>query len=142
MADPVRIQLGGWDELRALAEPIRFTVFVEEQKVPAELEIDDQDPASLHALAFDASGTAAATGRLLPDGHIGRMAVLRQARGRGVGTAVLQALMQAARGRGHRNVVLSAQTHAVPFYARLGFAAEGEVYDDCGIPHIDMRRAL
>jgi predicted GNAT family N-acyltransferase len=142
MAEPVRIRLGNWDELRALAAPIRFTVFVEEQKVPAELEIDDQDPACLHALAFDAKGAAVATGRLLPDGHIGRMAVLQQARGGGVGTAVLQALMQAARERGHRGVVLSAQTHAVPFYARLGFATEGEVYDDCGIPHIDMRRAL
>lgn len=142
MVEPVRIELGHWDDLRGLATPIRFTVFVEEQKVPAELEIDDQDPACLHALAFDAKGTAVATGRLLPDGHIGRMAVLQQARGSGVGTAVLQALMQAARSRGHRSVVLSAQTHAVPFYARLGFATEGEVYDDCGIPHIDMRRAL
>lgn len=142
MAEPVRIQLGAWGDLRTLAAPIRFTVFVEEQKVPAELEIDAQDPACLHALAFDANGTAVATGRLLPDGHIGRMAVLAQARGSGVGTAVLRALMQAARERGHRDVVLSAQTHAVPFYARLGFATEGEVYDDCGIPHIDMRRAL
>jgi predicted GNAT family N-acyltransferase len=110
--------------------------------VPAEIEIDAQDPLSLHALALDASGTAVATGRLLPDGHIGRMAVLPSARGSGVGTAVLRALMEAARARGDREVVLSAQTHAVPFYARIGFATEGEVYDDAGIPHIDMRRAL
>ena len=142
MAEPVRVELGSWDRMRALAAPIRFAVFVEEQKVPAEIELDAQDPLSLHALAFDAGGTAVATGRLLPDGHIGRMAVLAQARGSGVGTAVLLALMQAARERGHREVVLSAQTHAVPFYARLGFATEGEVYDDAGIPHLDMRRAL
>jgi hypothetical protein len=142
VADGLRIELGTWDELGNRAAPIRFTVFVEEQKVPEEIEIDAQDPLSLHALAIDASGTAVATGRLLPDGHIGRMAVLQSARGSGVGTAVLRALMEAARTRGHREVVLSAQTHAVPFYARIGFAAEGEVYDDAGIPHIDMRRAL
>lgn len=142
MADRPRIELGTWDELGGRAAPIRFAVFVEEQRVPPEIEIDAQDPLSLHALAIDASGTAVATGRLLPDGHIGRMAVLQPARGSGVGTAVLRALMEAARARGHHEVVLSAQTHAVPFYARIGFAAEGEVYDDAGIPHIDMRRAL
>jgi predicted GNAT family N-acyltransferase len=142
VADGLRIELGSGDALRARAAPIRFTVFVEEQKVPAEIEIDAQDPLSLHALAIDASGAAVATGRLLPDGHIGRMAVLQTARGSGVGTAVLLSLMGAARARGHREVVLSAQTHAVPFYARIGFTAEGEVYDDAGIPHIDMRRAL
>jgi predicted GNAT family N-acyltransferase len=142
MADGIRIELGDWDELRALAAPLRFAVFVEEQKVPAEIEIDDQDSLSLHALAFDAQGRAVATGRLLPDGHIGRMAVARSARGSGVGTAVLQSLMQAARERGHREVVLSAQTHAVPFYARLGFVTEGAIYDDAGIPHVDMRRRL
>jgi len=142
MGEAFRVRLGSWDELRAAAAPIRFTVFVDEQKVPAEIEIDTQDPLSLHALALDASGTAVATGRLLPDGHIGRMAVTQAARGQGAGTAVLLALMQAARERGHREVVLSAQTHAVPFYARLGFATEGAVYDDAGIPHIDMRRAL
>ncbi len=142
MADGLRIELGSWAALGGRAAPIRFTVFVEEQKVPAEIEIDAQDPLSLHALALDASGTAVATGRLLPDGHIGRMAVLPSARGSGVGTAVLRALMEAARARGDREVVLSAQTHAVPFYARIGFATEGEVYDDAGIPHIDMRRAL
>lgn len=142
MAEAARIRLGTWSELRALAAPIRFAVFVEEQRVPAALEIDAQDPLSLHALAFVAQGGPVATGRLLPDGHIGRMAVLRRARGTGVGTAVLRALMDAARARGHGDVVLSAQTHAVPFYARLGFVTEGEVYDDAGIPHIDMRRAL
>lgn len=142
MDEAVTIRLGSWDELRAQAAPIRFAVFVEEQRVPADLEIDDHDPLCLHAIACDAQGRPVATGRLLPDGHIGRMAVLREARGSGIGTAVLEALMRAARERGHREVVLSAQTHAVPFYARLGYATEGAVYDDCGIPHIDMRRAL
>jgi predicted GNAT family N-acyltransferase len=140
MAEPLRIELGAWDRLRAAAEPIRFAVFVEEQSVPAEIELDEFDAVSLHALAFDASGAAVGTGRLLPDGHIGRMAVLPRARGAGVGSAMLRALMDAARARGMREVMLNAQTHAMPFYARFGFAPEGEEFDDAGIPHRAMRR--
>lgn len=142
MAEPVRIELGDWTAARSRAEPIRRAVFVEEQKVPAEIELDEFDPLSLHALAFDRTGTVVGTGRLLPDGHIGRMAVLRQARGSGVGGALLEALMRAARARGDREVALSAQTHAIPFYERFGFVAEGEPYDDAGIAHRMMRRAL
>jgi predicted GNAT family N-acyltransferase len=70
------------------------------------------------------------------------MAVLQEARGTGVGTAILSALMNAARERGHAEVVLNAQTHAAPFYRRLGFVEEGGVFDDAGIPHIAMRRRL
>jgi predicted GNAT family N-acyltransferase len=142
MAEAMRIELGDWAALREAASRIRFDVFVEEQKVPAEIELDDWDAKSLHALAYDAAGTVVGTGRLLPDGHIGRMAVLANARGTGVGTALLTALMQAARERGDRDVVLSAQTHAVAFYARLGFAVEGTIYQEAGIDHVDMRREL
>ncbi len=142
MAEQVRIQLGDWASLREAASRIRFSVFVEEQKVPAEIELDDSDATSLHALARDGTGGVVGTGRLLPDGHIGRMAVLAHARGTGVGTALLTALMQAARERGDRDVVLSAQAHAAPFYARLGFAVEGAIYQEAGIDHVDMRRAL
>ncbi len=141
MAD-VCIELGDWAAMRARAEPVRFEVFVEEQKVPAEIELDEFDAVSLHALALDAGGNVLGTGRLLPDGHIGRMAVRACARGRGVGAALLRALMDAARRRGDREVVLSAQTHAIPFYERFGFVAEGEEYDDAGIPHRLMRRRL
>lgn len=141
-AAAVRIQLGNWDTLRAEAEAVRFEVFVLEQKVPAEIEIDEWDPQCLHALARDAAGTVLGTGRLLPDGHIGRMAVRRHARGMGVGSALLTALMQAAQERGMQQVALSAQTHAMPFYARFGFEAYGEVYDDAGIPHRMMRRLV
>jgi predicted GNAT family N-acyltransferase len=91
---------------------------------------------------FDRAGRLLGTGRLLPDGHVGRMAVLPQARGTGVGSALLAALLQAARARGDREVALSAQTHAIPFYERFGFVVEGEEYDDAGIPHRRMRRAL
>ena len=137
-----RIELGPWEVLRAEAEPIRFEVFVDEQKVPPESELDEWDATSVHALAFDAAGRAVATGRLLPDGHIGRMAVRREARGQGAGATVLRALMAAAQARGRTEVVLSAQTHALAFYERAGFVAEGPEYLDCDIPHRLMRRAL
>jgi predicted GNAT family N-acyltransferase len=139
---PFRIELGTWQALRSRAEPVRRAVFVDEQRVPEEIEIDEFDPPSLHALAVDADGGAIGTGRLLPDGHIGRMAVLKPWRGRGVGASLLRALVDAARLRGDREVVLSAQTHAIPFYERFGFAAEGDEYDDAGIPHRLMRRRL
>ncbi len=140
MAEPaIEVRLGAWIDLRDEAAPIRYAVFVDEQKVPAEIELDDWDALSLHALALDAQGRVLGTGRLLPDGHIGRMAVLQSARGQGVGTALLRALLQAARARGDREVVLSAQTHAMPFYEKAGFIAEGDDYDDAGIPHRQMR---
>ena len=139
MPDRLRIELGDWAALRERAQPVRFAVFVEEQRVPAEMELDEHDAVSLHALAVDAAGTVLGTGRLLPDGHIGRMAVLRQARGAGVGSALLRALLQAARDRGDREVLLSAQTHAIPFYERFGFVVDGKEYDDAGIPHRQMR---
>lgn len=135
----ITLHLGPWEELRAEAEPIRFAVFVDEQKVPADTELDEWDALSVHAVARNAQGVALGTGRLLPDGHIGRMAVSAAARGLGVGAALLTALMEEARRRGFAEVVLSAQTHAIGFYERHGFVAEGEVYLDCDIPHRLMR---
>ena len=139
MAEAVRVELGDWTTMRSRAVPVRFAVFVEEQRVPPEIELDGFDPLCVHALACDREGRVLGTGRLLPDGHIGRMAVLRPARGTGVGSALLEALMQAAQVRGDRQVALSAQTHAIPFYERFGFVAEGGEYDDAGIPHRMMR---
>jgi predicted GNAT family N-acyltransferase len=138
----VRVELGDWETMRPWAAPIRFTVFVDEQKVPADMELDDWDPQCVHAVAFDANASALGTGRLLPDGHIGRMAVSASARGSGIGSALLMALMQEARRRGHKAAILSAQTHAVPFYRRHGYEVVGAKYLDCGIPHVDMRCAL
>jgi len=140
-AEP-RIELGAWDELRDEALAIRYAVFVEEQLVPEEMELDEFDPLSVHALARDADGSAIGTGRLLPDGHIGRMAVLAKARGRGVGGALLRALMDESRRRGNREAMLNAQVQAQSFYERHGYAVDGDVYDDAGIPHIAMRRRL
>lgn len=133
------IRYGDWDTLRTDAKTIRLEVFVEEQKVPAELEMDDMDAVCLHAVAYDAAGVPVGTGRLLPDGHIGRMAVRKQARGSGIGGALLQGLMAQARARGDRAVVLSAQTHAAPFYLRHGFAISGEEFFEAGIAHVEMR---
>ncbi len=134
-----RIELGEWHQLQASAAPIRLEVFVHEQRVPLEEEIDALDAACVHAVAFDGQGVALATGRLLPDGHIGRMAVLKWARGQGLGSAVLEALMNQARHKGFTEVVLSAQTHAKEFYLRHGFIQEGEEYLDANILHILMR---
>ena len=133
-----RVELMDWEAARAQAAPIRYTVFVEEQQVPAEAEIDHWDPQCAHAIAYDAAGRAVGTGRLLPDGQIGRMAVLQEARQLGVGSALLTSLMQEARRRGHARAVLSAQTHAIAFYRRHGYGVVSGEYMDCGIPHVDM----
>lgn len=138
----LRIELLSWNEAQAQATPIRFAVFVEEQKVPLELELDAHDAVCVHALAYAGDGTVVGTGRLLPDGHIGRMGVLKQWRAQGVGGAILEALIAAARERGDREIVLEAQTHALGFYRRHGFAEEGDVYPDAGIPHQTMRMSI
>ncbi|WP_025917587.1 GNAT family N-acetyltransferase [Herminiimonas sp. CN] len=139
----IRIALGDWPTQKTAAQAIRYAVFVLEQKVPLEMEWDQMDAQCVHAVAFmpDGAGVerAVGTGRLLPDGHIGRMAVHKEARGSGVGAALLLALMQQAQQRGERQVELSAQTHAEAFYARHGFVREGEQYQDAGIPHVHMR---
>ena len=137
----LEVRLLDWPSAQADAKPIRFTVFVDEQRVPAEIELDEHDAECLPALAY-VDRKAVGTGRLLPDGHIGRMAVLKSARGKGVGKALLRALVEAARRSGDREVLLSAQVHAVGFYRGEGFELEGPVYEEAGIPHQAMRRQL
>ncbi|MDP1907496.1 MAG: GNAT family N-acetyltransferase, partial [Hyphomicrobium sp.] len=117
-------------------------VFVREQGVPLELEMDEHDPHCDHALAQAADGSVLGTGRLLPDGHIGRMAVLKEWRGQGVGALLLQALVEQARRRGHARARLNAQTHAAGFYRRLGFEVSGPEFIEAGIPHVAMQRDL
>ena len=138
----IRIELMSWAQARAEARRIRLAVFVEEQRVPVEIEWDDQDETSIHALAYDGAGRAIATGRLLSDGHIGRMAVLKEWRGKGVGGAILERLIGVARERGDKEIELFAQTHALEFYRRYGFAEYGEVFEEAGIPHQAMRLHL
>ncbi len=138
----VQVKLGSWSEMQALAAPIRMEVFVIEQKVPLEEEIDAIDAHCVHACAFDGQGRVVGTGRLLPDGHIGRMSVLKTYRSAGVGSALLKALTNEAQVRGFLQVVLHAQTHAAGFYTAHGFEQEGEAFDEANIPHVLMRKAL
>ena len=137
----LRIELLPWESARAQAAPIRFAVFVEEQGVPFEIELDEYDAVSLHALAFDGDKPVG-TGRLLPDGHIGRMAVLEEWRNRGIGGLLLKRLIDAAKARGDVQVALSAQVGALPFYRAHGFEAEGDEYMEAGIRHQAMRKSL
>jgi len=124
---------------------IRTEVFVVEQRVPPEEEMDELDRDAVHVLAW-LDGAPVATGRLIygEDAHakIGRMAVLRPHRGRGVGSAVLMKLMEIARERGVHEVSLSGQLHAIPFYERFGFVARGDVFVEAGIEHRWMEREL
>jgi len=138
----VRVQLMTWQEAQPVAAPIRFAIFVDEQNVPSDIELDEMDAKSLHAVAFDEAGKAIGTGRLLPDGKIGRMAVLKEWRRRGVGADLLEALVGEARRRGLAEVKLSAQLQAAEFYRVHGFVAEGKVYEEAGILHQAMRRNL
>lgn len=140
MVKSVRICLGDWETWRQVASDIRTKVFVKEQGIPHQIEMDNEDERGRHAVAVDLAGRFMGTGRLLSGGYIGRMAVLPKHRGKGVGGAILQALLEASYGRGDAENVISAQIHAVPFYARYGFVEEGEEYDEAGISHITMRR--
>lgn len=145
--EPVlQVKTGPWSVLGADAGRIRTEVFVNEQRIPAELEWDEADATAVHAVAYNRLGMPVATGRLLPaeDGtaKVGRMAVHRVLRGGGVGVAVMRALADEAARRGDRALALHAQRTAQGFYAGLGFATEGEPFEEAGIPHITMRRAL
>ena len=136
------IRLCNWDEARAEARRIRELVFVREQGVPLALEMDDQDTHCDHALAFAEDGLAVGTGRLLPDGHIGRLAVLEAWRSKGVGALLLQALVDQARQSGHARVHLNAQAYAAGFYRRYGFEVSGSEFMEAGIAHVPMQRDL
>lgn len=121
---------------------VREVVFVDEQQVPPELERDALDPQCLHVVARDGDGRAIGAGRLTPERQVGRMAVLRDWRGRGVGEAMLAALVAAARDQGWRELWLNAQVGALDFYRRLGFLPYGPRFMEAGIEHQAMRRKL
>ena len=142
----VEVRVGAWRELEPAARPIRAEVFVAEQKIPAEMEWDDADVDAVHAVAFNRLGRALGTGRMLEHvpgvAKIGRMAVAVSARHCGVGRAVLDALLAAARARGDRQAMLHAQLGAAPFYERAGFVRRGPEFEEAGIAHVEMLRAL
>lgn len=136
-----KLILGDWGKCAEMATPIRFKVFVDEQRVPAEEELDELDAVSLHAV-ITLDGEPIATGRLCPDGRIGRMAVLKEFRGEGFGGLLLSALIEAARDQGHQEVFLHAQCQALGFYESLGFVAKGPVFSEAGIDHRLMQLSL
>ena len=138
MVPPFTVRLLTWNEARPAARKIRELVFIIEQGVPRELEWDDQDEVSVHVLAFDGVGCEIGTARLLPDGHIGRMAVLSEWRRRGVGSALARALMVRALQAGCESVQLNAQRRAQAFYERLGFVPVGPEFQEAGIAHVRM----
>jgi predicted GNAT family N-acyltransferase len=121
---------------------VRRAVFVVEQFVPEAEEWDDEDAVSRHVIAHAAAGDAIGTGRLVPHGthaRIGRMAVLKDWRGRGVGSALLRELIAMARDAGYVETRLHAQTHALAFYSKFGYIAVGDEFIEAGIPHVEMR---
>jgi len=142
MSATFTISILAWDKALPLARPVREEVFVAEQKVPLELEWDEWDERSDHAVARDARGRAIGTARLLPDGRIGRMAVLREWRRRGVGAALMEGLLRKAREQSMSRVTLHAQTHAAGFYRRFGFSERGGEFWEAGIPHVEMTLEL
>jgi len=132
---------------REAALDIRFRVFVDEQGISKDLELDDEDSRCLHVIAI-AGGKTVGTARMYRAADseksvkIGRMAVLREYREAGVGRAILEFLISHARAEGYRRAILHAQVQALEFYAKCGFIAEGSVFDEAGIPHQKMVRDL
>ncbi|MDR4478138.1 MAG: GNAT family N-acetyltransferase [Nitrospira sp.] len=140
--DTGRVELTDWTTTGPAIRAIRETVFIYEQRVPVELEWDGLDPSCAHVLARNDRGEAIGTARMQRNGTIGRMAVLKDWRGRGIGRALLQTLLDLALKQGLPRVTLSAQTHALGFYERAGFHVVGEPFIDAGIPHRKMVKEL
>ena len=137
----IEVRVTGWERDGATLGAIRREVFVLEQGVPEAIEWDGQDPACLHVIAT-LNRDPVGTGRLLPTGKIGRLAVLAPFRRHGVGRAMLARLLDLARERGLREVYLHAQVSALGFYTGFGFVAEGPEFDEAGIVHRRLRLVL
>ncbi len=136
------VSLVNWHDGEPLLRAIREAVFIREQNVPEELEWDGKDDDCRHALALSTNGDAIGCGRLMPNGHLGRMSVLPQWRKQKVGTAIIEALLDEARARGYKEVDVDAQTNAIPFYHKFGFVEHGKEFMDAGIPHKKMKLKL
>jgi predicted GNAT family N-acyltransferase len=137
-----RVRSAAWHEEQVLLMTLREQVFVLEQGVPLELERDEFDATAFHVVAENRQGRAIGTGRLLEDARIGRMCVLSEYRGRGVGASILAALVREARRRGVGELTLHAQLHALRFYEKLGWVATGEGFSEAGILHRAMSLRL
>ena len=142
MAEPLSFTVKPvyWNASQKEIKAIRDKVFVEEQRVPPELEWDGLDEGSYHVLAYAPDGAPIGTGRILQDGRIGRLAVLSEWRGKGVGRALLELLLVVANKMGNEVVELHAQTQVIGFYRKRGFTRHGKEFIEAGIPHIAMKR--
>jgi len=136
------IRKTSWKEDKQSLSEVRKKVFIDEQNVPEELEWDEFDKDSIHILATDNNSKPIACGRIKPDGHIGRMAVLKEHRNIGIGTDILKALLKFAEDNGTNSVYLHAQTTAIPFYEKQGFKTCSETFMDANIPHKTMEKQL
>ena len=140
------IEIGEWPMMQAAAQAVRTAVFVHEQGIAPEDEWDTDDATALHAVLFDLNGQPLGNARLLQPSaglaKVGRMAVLKEARGQGYGARLLQALLREARRRSNKEVRLSAQRTAESFYAAHGFVVVGEPFDEVGIAHVEMCLSL
>jgi predicted GNAT family N-acyltransferase len=135
---PFVVRPVNWTASRDKLKAVRRAVFIDEQHVPEELEWDEIDERAYHVLAVDEDEYPIGTGRLMLDGRIGRMAVLQNWRGRGVGASIMRVLIDLARKEGCTGVSLHAQMHALEFYRRFGFRPKGRIFDEAGIPHRSM----
>ena len=142
MSNPFTVHLISWHDGEPLLRSIREKVFMQEQGVSAELEWDGKDGPSHHALALSAKGEAVGCGRITPDGHIGRVAVLSEWRMKHIGTAILELLVDYARTQSYAQVELNAQVQVIPVYKKFGFEAVGEEFMDANIPHRKMTMRL
>jgi len=136
----IEVRLARWkapDDRQALTA-IRRKVFVEEQQVPEEEEMDAFDETSVHLLARSSDSGLIGCVRIMPTGQIGRMAVLREFRGSGIGRLLMTAALTQAKGQNFETIFLHAQCHAEAFYTRFGFIACGDVFDEAGIAHVRM----
>lgn len=135
----IQVRSADWHRDNADLRRIREAVFIAEQAVAPEQEWDAEDPDAIHFLAFE-NDYAVGTARLLHDGQIGRVAVLRDWRGLNIGAMLMKAAIEAAERRGLMEQKLTAQVHAAAFYERLGFTVVSEEFLEAGIPHVDMVR--
>ncbi len=131
------VKQGSWDQLQQDAKLIRELVFISEQNIPEQDEWDDQDAISQHFVVYD-HNQPIATARLLANNSVGRVAVLKTYRGQGIGRLIMLQIIAYAQAQKRPSLQLSSQVHAISFYEKLGFSIQGDEYDECGIPHIEM----
>ncbi|MBA3757234.1 MAG: GNAT family N-acetyltransferase [Nitrosomonas sp.] len=138
MHHPYLIRMVRWQDEASVLRIIRTAVFIHEQQIPEDLEWDEFDVISMHVLALSSDEQPIGTARLLPDGHIGRMAVLKEWRGKGLGSAMLLRILDELRSRRTQKAILNAQTTAIKFYEKFGFQVTGKEFMEAEIPHVKM----